>query len=383
MRSGRDAFVSSPPSRRLRRWARRVLPVAVWFAAIALLLQLHGGKKAAVEAPGLVERTQVAIAPLFDGTVHSLAVDRLDTVSPGQVVALMDDTLIRAEMLAAEAELAQLRAALQAERASARLEAAVRSREAQADQRRFALDTELAHLDYLDRHVRQEYDRVVLQLLAIERNRQKNLVAEAIADEAAYDDARLQHDALETQVRENEQALQTARMRLEEARARETALAPDGLDAPIEALIRPFREAINAQEARVQEVKARRATLALKAPLGGRVCEVFHRAGETLLAGTPLLTIGAPDSGRVMAYVPQANLVRPAVGGTAEVRGRHDSLLAEATVLRVAPQVAPLPEELWTAPNMPEWGLPVLLGGLQEGLFYPGERVEVRVPVAP
>ncbi len=145
--------VTIPLGRRFRFWRQRFLPTLVWVAAVACAALLIGRQTHYINAVGVVELDSAAVSPLMDGTVHSVSVDLLDTVGSGQIVVLMDDAQVTAELAVAEAELTHLRASLEAEEERLELELAMDTATQQDDLRRFVLNEETARLDLLDRIV--------------------------------------------------------------------------------------------------------------------------------------------------------------------------------------------------------------------------------------
>ncbi len=374
--------IRTSPGRHWQIVRRRWIPVLVWLAALAFLLQVTERRSLFVDAVGVVERTQVAVSPAFDGVVHRLSVDLLDEVESGQVVALMDDTLLQAELLGAEADLARIRATVDAERERAGLELSGLLGSGLSDAGRLAFDEEEARLDYLDRVVRQESNLIRLEWLNLDQVRQRELAATGVGDESARDEARLAYATLAKEVEENRAVLDAARLRRDLSKQRREGFVPTPKDVDVDALVAPFAQRIRVQEARVQTVKIRRSQLALKAPIDGQINQIFYRPGETVLAGVPLLSVASPDGNRVVAYLDADMLGGLAIGSTAEVRERgRNTVVANARVLRVGAQVDPLPPQLLPTPDFPRWGLPVLVDDVPAGMFRPGTVVDVRIPL--
>jgi len=379
----REVQIATPVARRARQLRQRYLPVAVWLMAVATALMVAQQRRSYVEAVGMVEVRQVAVAPVMDGTVRSISVDRFDFVQEGQVVALMDDTLERGELLVAEAELAQLRAAFEAERNRVDVEAALTAADTRDDRRRFVLNDEEARLDLLDRMVEQETDRAALQRLDVQLQRQEGLVRQKLASAADLDEARLQHEEVKTRLAENEAALALARQRAQDAATR-LAQWRDEADAELDPdlFLASIREGLTVQEALIQEVKERRAMLALRAPLSGQVNQIFRRVAETVLSGDPILTIADAASQRVVAYVDEYDADAIAVGMPVEVSSRrHPGEAVAARVVKVGAQIESLPLHLQRSPLFEQRGLPILVAEAQTDRFIPGETLDLRFQI--
>lgn len=140
-----------------------------------------------------------------------------------------------------------------------------------------------------------------------------------------------------------------------------------------------IREQIRIQEARVLKAQERLALLTLKAPVAGRVAALHHRAGETVSAAEPIVTIANTDSQRVVAYVDEA--FAHDVKEFKDVKlssWRHPHEMLTAKVLEIGPCVEEIPRDLWRSPSAAQRGLPLLVGEIPSGAFLPGERIHVR-----
>jgi len=292
----------------------------------------------------------------------------------------MDDTLIQAELIMVEAELGHLRAQLDAEVERVTAETATLEWNALNDRRRFALDQESARLDVLDRQAQQQTNAVNLQSLEIQMRRLEQLVKEELSDQATYDQIRLQYEALKKQMEEDQVAIDEATSRLGEARGRAQQLEKEAPDIKMVQYLEPLKEAVHVQEARIQEVQERRAMLVLTAPATGQVTQILKRAGETVLAGDPILVVAVGGSERVVAYLDERAVGTLAVGTPVTVSSRRaPGQVARAEVLKVGSQLEQCPQRLWRNPVVAQWGWPVLIGMVPRDTFYPGEMVDLRI----
>lgn len=367
--------IRTPFRRRVLLMRQRFLPVSAWLLAIAVLVVLAGRQYDRMNVVyGVVELNEVSVAPLADGMLDGITVDVFDEVTGDQVVALMDDALVRSELITAQAELAQLRAQLADER---RL-TAERTAEADAATRRYALDLEEAKLEYLARWAEQESDRVSLRRLATLMARQTAMHEKGVLDELTLEQTQLEHEALRTRLQESEPVLVEARRQIDEAEARqrEYLAAAEGVDQNL--ALGPFTEAIKVQEAVIAGVTERMANLVLRAPIGGKIARIVCRPGEVVPMGAPVLTITDPASRRVLAYVDEKAGIEIAPGDEVHVYAEnHPEEIFTAQVIRVGAQVEPFPDQLQTNPLGTLRGRPVLIG-LPETHFLPGQTVVVR-----
>ena len=376
--------IKTPLSYRVRFLRHRVIPIGIWLLAVSSLILWSRGQVHYLDGVGIVETRQIAVSPMIDGTVRSLAADIFDTIQQGQIIVVMDDAIIGAELLVAEAEMAQLRSTVLAESSRLDTELAQLQADNLNDVRRFRMDEEEARLEYLDMVVRQESDTIKLERLRIEMGRHRDLVNQDIAAEEIYDDTRLRHEELKKELEEGEIALAAAKTLMDSAAQRRQELERDDpvtLDAAD--FLAPIRQALNVQEARIGEIKQRRAKLALIAPVSGQVVHIFHGPGETVLAGTPILAITGSGSRRVLAYVDEraAGQIQPGSEVRLQSQGRPEKIVV-ARVASAGSAVEELPLSLRKIPILPEWGFPVLIDDIPQDVFLPGERLSVRIKMS-
>jgi len=366
------AAVPTPFRQRLRTARQRALPALVWLAAVGLVIALMARRSYQTDAVGLVELRQATVAPLFDGTVQAMSVDLFDEVQPGQALAVMDDTLIQAELAIAKAELAQLRGELEAREQELRLDGV-------AAERRFLFDAEMARLDYLVHVTDHEADVAAMRRLETMCNLQDNAADAELLRRTTSDETRLRYETLRQRVTNDEAALDAARSRLDQTEQRRAAFAELYGNEDWSRVLEPFRQEIRAQENCLSEIAQRGQSLVLRAPLAGKVSIIFYRTGETVLAGTPVLAITSPESQRVVAYIPERSLRAVQVGTPAEIRSRRPAApAARGTVLRVGSKVEEMPLALWRNPTITERGFSVLVGNIPAGRFLPGEALDLR-----
>lgn len=379
--SGKMEPVKTPISRLVMLWRKRFLPLLVWGAAVALVIVLVQRQRVYVDAVGIAEAKTTYVAPLFDGTVQSLAVDMLDTVAEGQVVAMMDDTLIRSELHVAEAELDRVRALLDAESARFAQEQQMNETSAQDDLRRFQLNEEQARLNHLDRVIQHETDKVDLERLGVQLRRQEEMMKQHLLDEAAYDESRLAYEALKTKIDKDVKAIALAEQNIAAAASRsETRTGEEPVPAPTDAVLRSLQADIAAQQAIVAEVQERRQALTLKSPVAGQVALITRRPGESMLAGDPILTIVGAGANRVTAFVDERAAMALNVGDTVELHSRtHPSTVARGKILKIGSYIEPFPERLQMSPVLIQHGFQVLVGELPENVYRPGETLDLRL----
>jgi multidrug resistance efflux pump len=377
--------IHTPAKIRFRLWRQRVLPFLVWVLAVGVVLFLSARQPEYIDALGVVEPRVVSVSPVFVGAVQSISVDIFDEVASGDPVALMDNTLVTAELVTAEAELARLRLSIEQQNVAIEATAAAQAVNEANDLRRYIVNEDIAQLDYLDRLVQQETDRVSLQRLEVLFAEDAGLLAGGAIGSRTYAEALFQRDVLETKVRENEAVLALAKEQYETTSARRVgfeASLPSGL--PLVDRLIPLSEELAVQEARINEIRERRRLLVLRSPLSGKVASINRRSGETVMSGEAILTIVDSVSTRVLAYVNEEEAHNVHVGDTVEVFPHSRSGQAvKARVAKIASQIEELPIRIWRSPIQSQWGLPILIDGVSADQFFPGEMVDIRLMLGP
>jgi multidrug resistance efflux pump len=378
--SSGNLVVSTPVSARMRYWRQRAVPALVWAACVAVLVLVSRQRAHYVEGIGLAEGRTSTIAPAVDGTLESVAVDLFTEIQAGQIVAVMNDLIVRAELDVASAELGRLGAVLTAERRELETDQTDRQLAALDDVRRFRMNEEDARLKYLDMTVRQETNTVELERLRIQMDRYRSLVAQNIGEAQQYDETRLRYETLKKEIEENTTAIAAAKQQLDQAMARRTERESRPLDAASEDFLLPVRSQLEVQQARIQQIRERRAQLVLRSPIDGRVAQLLRGPGETVLAGDPVLVIADRTSHRVVAYLKEdaAQRVQPGAEVLLKSQGRPQ-VSARARVARLGAAIENLPPAAQGMPLITQRGYPVLIDVIAPGTFIPGERIAVRI----
>jgi multidrug resistance efflux pump len=96
-------------------------------------------------------------------------------------------------------------------------------------------------------------------------------------------------------------------------------------------------------------------------------------------AGDPILVVAEEKPTEVVAYVSEQQLGFVKERMPVElVKTRMPAGIAASQVVQIGPAIEPMPQRLWRSPNIPQWGLPVLIE-IPPGLdLIPGEVVGIR-----
>jgi HlyD family secretion protein len=310
-----------------------VIPVIVLVlagAAVAIWLLSRGESNPnQIRVYGNIEVVDVALSFRLGGWVSQRFFDEGQRVRAGDVVATLDcrelaaEVAVRtADLLAAEAALAELRAGTRPEevrRAQGAMDAAAwqlkqlqaGSREAQKQEAQAAVEAARAQME----NRQAEFDRVT-KLHAAGAAGQEELLSARYALETAkarVDQALAQQKLVEEGPRKEE--IEQAQHAYEQAKA-----------AYEQARNGPRKEDIAAAAARVQQAQAARRQAEIRlsycdlmSPITGVVLSKNLEVGEYASPGTPVLTIGDVRNVYLRAYVDERDLPRVTPGMAADV----------------------------------------------------------------
>jgi HlyD family secretion protein len=255
------------------RRGRAALAILVLVGVIAAAWWWHARATAPAGWQGYVEADYVRVGPTQQGLLTAVEVARGDRVEPGSLLFTQDEANDRAVRDEAAARLAESQARL------ANLAATSRATEiAQAE-------AELAEL----RAARDRAEK--------DRARAETLVRSGAAAVQQLDQSRA--DALSAAAR-----VQAAEAKLEQMRS------PTGRAQEIAAQVAVMNEG----RAQLAQAEWRLAQRRVVSPVAGLVAEVYARAGETLGAGAPVVSLLPQENILVRFFVPEAALPRVRAG---------------------------------------------------------------------
>ncbi|HPS01282.1 MAG TPA: HlyD family efflux transporter periplasmic adaptor subunit [Candidatus Sumerlaeota bacterium] len=385
--------ISTPFSIRIKFFARRHLPVLVFLLALVVIYFLsRGAFRGGIVAVGIVEAVNADVSPTIDGRVEHINVQLLQRVQKGDPVAeiVSEDPVRESEMQIALSKLEELRLSLEMERAKLRYDYEVEKRAEQRDmmteKRRFDVDVESAELDYIDRTVQQAADRVALARLDVLVGYQKRLLDKKVGVPQEYDDKLMERDTLAKKVEENKRAVQYSERRREEARARRDTITSSTLTAiPIDDILAPLTKSIDAQVATIEELR-KGVRQVLRSPITGSISDIPVVEGMNVTKGTPVLTVNAEGSHRILAYVDET-LCRDIEVGTKVhmISRRYPGKILVSQVEQVGTRVERYPLRLLPKQDFSRYGLSVIVpmptegpkGGPTPADLYPGDVLDL------
>ena len=347
------------------------LPVLSFAGLVVLIGWMWKHYVAPATIIGEVETFRANVISIVPGTLRELTVDRLQTVTNGQqvaVISVLDNDQLNAELTAAEADLRLMQARMDLDK-TRNLDAYSRLRQELALEQ---LNLELARIHLLQAEGEFERAKRLFDNNLISRGAGSAPDGFGLRNDFGYDVALRDRDTLRAEVAVREKAvseLKTGVQRLRDAGA-----------AEIEPRDTAIERALTAQREKLQRLN-RPATL--RSPINGFVSVINHLPGEKVTAGEPILVISAEKSDRIIAWVRQPITTRPQVGDVVEVRRlRIGERPFEATVVRVGKQleeINPTAFSLSQTITRAEFGLPLIVKAADTLDLIPGEPLQLRI----
>ncbi|MCI0746564.1 MAG: hypothetical protein L0Y58_14280 [Verrucomicrobia subdivision 3 bacterium] len=345
--------IPTPVAQRWREFRIQVLPLIIFVVVLLAVTFLWRNFVAPSGIVGEVEAIKADVISLQDGTVARLSVDRFERVEVGQEIGeivITSDDVRKASMATIQNDLRimELRIGL--------------------DQHRNEQNYHQMKLSVFEQRVELAADKASLIQASNSFRRaseQHSLQPKLISDDE-YDLSKASFERLQVSVDERTKLIE------------ELGAALQKLEPTVTAEVDPVEEAVKSQLA---ELEATLKPVTLKAPMTGVISMIYHRPGEKVVRGVPILTITAPYSDRIVGYMRQPINIRPTTNDTVVVRTRTQKRqVADAKILRVGTQMEMInPALLSTDSNRLEVGLPILVT-LPDGMqLVPGEYVDLSI----
>jgi HlyD family secretion protein len=371
--------------RRLRQGAVRavLIPVVLLLAVSAVVvwrvvLAKPRTPDNAIFLSGRIEGDDSAVAGKQTGRILQVTVREGDRVKAGDVIALLDDSQIRAREEQAQAGLAQAAARLE----SSRQQVAVLNEQLSS----MTVQTDQSKVDAKGRVSQAE-----AELAAAEADlaQQKAALKLALFDKDAYTRLAQTGAVSERQGKQAETTAETqaalvaaSERRVEASRGALTAAQANLANPDIRGLqAAALRQQISQQQAEIasaaadeqraraqlQEAKDNRKDLTVTAPFDGTVETRAAEPGEVLTAGTPIITLIDLRKVYLRGYIPEGQIGRVVVGQPARVYlDSNPNQPLKAQVLRIDPQATFTPENTYFRNDRVKQVVGVKLG-LNEG----------------
>lgn len=348
-------------------------PLTIWLAAAvgAVFLFTHGAHLGSV--PGMIEVVEHGVAPLETGRVLAIDVVLGARVKAGDVVARLDTSLIDAEIAVEQTIYEEGRDTI------ARFQENIL-------QLRQRFSTAIANTESMlnTEKLRKAQAEAELTVMETELKRLENLLQKHLVDEQTVIQVRARRAILAQSVALYPETIKTLEKHLEEARTQEKGLMQllraEENGTSSEAIAKKTSIRNETQTRRISVLKTRKETYTLRAPADGTVERIMYRAGDTVQAGTAVLTIVEKGAGRVIGFVPEGcGNFDFAVGTPARVaRSFLSSRTYAARVETVDPAVRALPVVTRPIPTQIPRGQCFTLILTEENDLLPGESVRIQ-----
>jgi membrane fusion protein YbhG len=263
-----------------------------------------------VPLSGRIEGDDSAVSPKTSGRILEIRVREGDTVSTGDIIAVLDDEQLRARVEQAQAELQQA----EAKARSARDQIAV-----------------------LDEQLRQEEANVAQQ--------------EAAHDIASFDKeayTRLAQSGAVSE-RQGKQAVSTADQQAAAVAGAKRRVAGVNMQlAQQQAAIADAMASVGQAQAQLTEARENHQDLTVKAPFDGTVVTRVAEPGEVITAGTPVITLLDLSKVYLRGFVPEGQIGKVKVGQAAHIYlDSNRTQPVDAYVSRIDPQATFTPENTY------------------------------------
>jgi len=326
---------------------QRVIPLVVGLAVVGLGVYLavrNGGVDGALLASGTVEATEASLGFQVPGRVERIVPDEGDRVTAGDELAWLDRTELEARRAQAAAQLAAARAGLAELKAGARTEELAQAREA----------ARAATERYAD--AQRDFQRV------------ERLLQGGAVSQEAYDKAKL---ALDVATSQRDQAAQQLSLV-------ETGPRPERIAAQ--------RAAVAQGEAAVRQVEAALANAVITAPFDAVVTIRDREPGETAGAGAPVLTLMNLNDRWVRIYIREDRIGAVQVGQEASITAdTYPDKQYRGTVSFISSQAEFTPRNVQTAEERVKlvYAVKVRIMGDPANQLKPGMPADVRLEIGP
>jgi multidrug resistance efflux pump len=316
---------------------------------------------------------QENVSSLKPGQVVDLNVVQFQAVNGGDVIA----RVITTEPKVIEASLAVIRA---------EVELLKTGMDPILNQHRDAVNYQQFRLSWLAQRVDLAAAQVRLQFAESELQRVAKLFEEKIVPLGipqgpnqngviGYEVALRDRDALRTEVEERTKLVTEMEQKLRDLKV------PDNWENP-QATSPAISAAIAVQDEKLRLTEAQLSPSTLKSHMDGVVTKIYHRSGESVIAGDPIVTVTASRGLRIIGYLRQPLPFEPKSGDPVKVitrRPHRQVATTQITQVGVQMELVTAPMRIRGLGTAMERGLPVVMS-LPPGLeVHPGELVDLLV----
>ena len=358
--------IPTPTAQRWRQVRLVYLPRTVFAIGVIVAAVLWSSWVTPSSLVAEAEIVGVDIRSTQAGALVALKVGMLESVKAGQVIGQVANTnpgLLESTLGVIRAEVAMIAATMQGV----------------TDRQRVALEFERLQLDWMGYRVELAGLQGKLQLAEAELARLEPLHRSGIITPEAFDQVKINRDALARQSKEQAAMITQIEPRIRAFSTPEQQAAGLSSESAVAA-------AIKVQEAKLKLAEEQLRPEPLVAPIDGVVSLILRRAGETVVPGEVIARINATKPSRITGFLRQPVSAKPAPGAVATVTTRGSPRVSgQAKILQVGSAMEPITPSLVAAlhlpPNQPiESALRVVLAVPDGMKLLPGEHVDVSLP---
>lgn len=372
------------PSRLRRRKILEAWPHLIWVGMVAVAYGMHARGVSFVRMNGAVDVTHQYVAAPEDGTIARVLVEQGQVVAPGTVVAEMDSRAVQHQLEALLRGISSSRReeALRLDRIRIDLEAELR-------EYRIALAEGNGRLGPLQRFLTKVQAggkpatvpalgsgagalRAALgstPLLPVDQNALESEIGEIVS----------RIEAVRENITAVEQELGQVKGTIGQINQDSNNAKVAGADEASPELLAALSES---ERAEVRELKAIIAASQLRTGRGGVVDKIDRHAGDFARAGESVVQVIA-ETGKIVGFLPQADLGRIAAGDTVWVSPAHDrNAVYETQVTNISSRVSSLLDASSPLPNQRIYGRNIVVrfpesAQGQPPLLSPGQSVTI------
>lgn len=343
------------------RWKRHAIPVIVWLLALLSAGMIFLKMNTKVEITGRVADFKTSVASFDRAIIKSLNIELYEPVKKGQVLGIMDDSILRAELNLVKAELKLLQSTLALKKHST--------------ERKFLTDVESARLTILQLRSELEPDKIKLMNLDSDLKRYTALAAKGATTDETLKKTEFAYKELAKKIQINESRLKQSKVDLEAKRARAVDFEKGtSFDGEVDYI----RNALNVESLKLQDIEVRLKNLVLRAPIDGIVTRIRSRVGDVVEPAEEVFVLVVSKSTEVLAYVSPEQLGLLNEGDDIVLRRAnvaHGDL--NLKINHLGPAVEELPKELWLHPKYAQYGVPVTVTLPEGNELIPGEIIKL------
>jgi HlyD family secretion protein len=360
------ARIPIPWSQRWHFVRLRIVPALIFIGLLFVLVLLWRNYASAPTLVGQAEVVPENVSCYKAGMLAQLTVNRFQKVKAGDAVGqvLVTDPKILASSLAViQAQIEEIRA----------------SQTPVAAEQRLAMEYSEVRLHWLAQRAELGVAKADLLVAEADFRRTEELFKDKIVSQRAFELAKAKQDSLRNKVDELTASVEDQGRRVGLLQPTNTAEISRVSDQSLQA-------AIGVQESQLRLTEAELNPITLRAPADGMVDVIYHRVGEAVTVGEPIVGIAPFNAVRIIGYLRPPVLEEPKMGARVEVRTRGPRRqVGAAHIIEVGTQFEPLPAALQLPVKLAntELGLPLSISVPPTLNIRPGELVDLTLVPPP